>query len=117
MIGRPDYTTLYVQLGRLLEGAPQEQTYDAWNTPATLGSQPDDFTDRRAVRIEMQRRQLFKASAVIEMCRYACASKVEGFDPEQLAVALHVVDDLIDGATEALEPLANDGAARPDEGR
>jgi uncharacterized protein (DUF433 family) len=57
-------------------------------------------------RIEEQRQQLFKASAVIDMCRYACASKFEGFDPEQLAVTLHVVGDLICDTAEALERLA-----------
>jgi hypothetical protein len=69
-----------------------------------------DSTDHQEIArsIAAQRDQLFKASAVIEMCRHACASKFDGFDPEQLAVALHAVDDLICDAAEALELMAND---------
>lgn len=75
-----------------------------------MDSRLGDSTDRQevAARIEVQRQQLFKASAVIDMCRYACASKLEGFDPEQLAVALHAAGDLICDAAEALELLAAD---------
>jgi len=56
--------------------------------------------------IEAQRQQLFKAAAVIDMCRYACASKFVGFDPEQMVDALKVVNDLLDGVAEALEDPA-----------
>jgi hypothetical protein len=62
--------------------------------------------------IAAQREQLFKASAVIEMCRYACASHVEGFDTEQLAEALHVADELIDAAAEVLEQFSGDHVDR-----
>jgi len=60
--------------------------------------------DRREVAgvIEEQRQQLFKAAAVVDMCRYACASKFAGFDPEQMVDALRVVNDLLDGVAEAL---------------
>lgn len=70
-----------------------------------MGSERVDSTDRREMGaiIEAQRQQLFKASAVIDMCRYACASQFDGFDPEQLAVALHVVFDLVNDATSVLE--------------
>ena len=69
-----------------------------------------DCTDRDEIAavVAVQRDQLFKASAVIEMCRYACASKFEGFDPEQLAMALQAVDDLISGAVAALELVTGD---------
>lgn len=53
--------------------------------------------------IEAQRQQLFKAAAVVDMCRFACASKFAGFDPEQMVDALKVVNDLLDGVASALE--------------
>lgn len=82
-----------------------------------MGSKPADSTDHReiATTIEAQRLQLFKASAVVAMCRYACTSKYEGFDPEQLADALLVVDDLIGAAAGALEEIASDEVAPRDE--
>jgi hypothetical protein len=53
--------------------------------------------------LEVQRRELFKAIAVVDMCRFACASKFTGFDPEQMADALVVVQDLVSGVVSALE--------------
>lgn len=75
-----------------------------------MGSERVNSTDRREMgaMIEAQRQQLFKASAVIDMCRYACASQFEGFDPEQLAVALHVVCDLVNDAASVLEQFAQE---------
>lgn len=58
-----------------------------------------------AATIERQRQQLFKASAVVDVCRYACASQYDGFDVEQLALALQVADDLVSGAASELHPL------------
>lgn len=63
------------------------------------------------MRIEAQRQQLFRASAVVDMCRYACASNYEGFDPEQLAVALWVVYHLIDHVAGSLEGFAEKSEA------
>lgn len=83
-----------------------------------MGSEPVDSTDHSeaAATIEAQRRQLFKASAVVAMCRNACASMYEEFDPEQLANALLVVDELIDGVAGMLEKLTgNEPAHREDE--
>lgn len=80
-----------------------------------MGSQPpNSTTDSRevAARIGAQRRQLLKASAVIDMCRFACASKYEGFDPDQLADALMVADNLIDHVTGELEECAGYEATR-----
>ena len=73
-----------------------------------MGSKPAHSTGRReiAAAIEAQRQQLFKASAVVDMCRYACASKFTGFDPEQMADTLRVVNDLIDDVAAALEEPA-----------
>lgn len=65
-----------------------------------------------AVMVETQRLQLFKASAVVDMCRYACTSKFEEFDPEQLADALQVVYDLIDAVAAVLEAFEGDEATR-----
>lgn len=56
--------------------------------------------------IEAQRQQLFKAAAIIDVCRYACASKYEGFDAERCFDALQVAAELIDGVAEVLEGLA-----------
>jgi hypothetical protein len=57
--------------------------------------------------IETQRRQLFRASAVVDMCRLACSTKyAEEFDQEQAEQSLWVVRELIDGAAEALEKIA-----------
>lgn len=74
-----------------------------------MGSRRADSSDRHkaAAITEAQRQQLFKASAVIGVCRYACASKFEGFDPEQLAMALQVADDLVNDAAEGLEQAAS----------
>jgi hypothetical protein len=44
------------------------------------------------------------------MCKHACASKLEGFDPEQLALAVEVIDDLVNDAAAALEQLRGNGA-------
>lgn len=64
-----------------------------------------------AAVIEAQRQQLFRASAVVDMCRFACASKFTGFDPEQMADALRVVSDLIGDAAGALEGPAEQVSA------
>jgi hypothetical protein len=57
--------------------------------------------------IEAQRRHLFRASAVVDMCRLACSTKyAEAFDQDQAEEALWVVRELIDRAGEALEKLA-----------
>lgn len=66
--------------------------------------EPDDCTELAAA-IELQRQQLFKASAVVDMCRHACASQFEGFDIEQLALALQVADELVNGAASELHCL------------
>lgn len=65
-----------------------------------------------AVTIEAQRQQLFKALAVIEVCRYACASMFEGFDPEQLYDALKVVHELVDDVADVLEEFAAEEGTR-----
>lgn len=75
-------------------------------------SMPARIPAGMAAAIEAQRQQLFKASAVIGMCRYACASLYEGFDPEQLWDALQVVDELIDAVAEVLEGFADNKATR-----
>lgn len=73
--------------------------------PSPSGGAGNVAKDSREVAgvIEAQRQQLFKAAAVVDMCRYACASKFTGFDPEQLADALRVVNDLLDDVAAALE--------------
>jgi hypothetical protein len=58
---------------------------------------------KAASAFEVQRQELFKAMAVVDMCRFACASKFTGFDPEQMADALVVVQDLMAGVVSALE--------------
>lgn len=79
-----------------------------------MGSkQPADSTERRkaAAVIHAQRVQLFKASAIVTMCRHSCASLYERwYDPDRLADALRAVDDLIDSTAAALEPFAGDPA-------
>jgi hypothetical protein len=67
----------------------------------------------REVAIEAQRQQLFRASAVIYVCRYACDSSLAGFDPFQLVDALKVVYELIDGVAGELEQFAGDEVTRP----
>ena len=62
-----------------------------------------------ASALEAQRQELFKAAAVVGMCRFACASKFVGFDPEQLADALIIVEDLIVDVAAALEVPAAGG--------
>jgi hypothetical protein len=64
-----------------------------------------------AATIEAQRQQLFQASAIVAVCRCACASKYET-DPEQLAAALRVVEDMIDNVGGNLEEFAGDEATR-----
>lgn len=73
-----------------------------------MDSTLDDSTDRceMEVKFEAQRRQLFKASAIIAVCTYACASKLDGLDPECVADALMVAHDLIDDVAGMLEGLA-----------
>ena len=69
---------------------------------------------KAASALEAQRRELFKAMAVVNMCRFACASKFTGFDPEQMADALVVMQDLVSGVVSALEespPQAAEGAS------
>jgi hypothetical protein len=62
---------------------------------------------KAASALEVQRQELFKAMAVVDMCRFACASKFMGFDPEQMADALVVVQDLMTGVVSALEGEAD----------
>lgn len=78
-------------------------------------AEPAQIPAQIAATIDLQRQQLYKASAVVDMCRYACASLYEGFDPEQLAEALQVVDDLVDDVASVLEQFAGDDAADDDE--
>jgi hypothetical protein len=66
---------------------------------------------RREMTIEAQRQQLFKASAIVGVCRYACASKYET-DPEQVAASLQVVEDIIGNVAGNLEEFAGDEATR-----
>jgi len=67
-----------------------------------MGStRPRDFT----AAIEKQRKQLFKASAVAAMCRFACTSLENDLTLDELADALQVVSDLLDDVVEALEKL------------
>jgi hypothetical protein len=70
-----------------------------------MGSRPEDSNGRpeMAATIQRQRERLFKASAVIHTCRYACASEFERFEPERMYDVLRVVDELIDGAAAELE--------------
>jgi hypothetical protein len=78
-----------------------------------MGSKPANSTERRdtAAVIHAQRVQLFKASAIVTMCRHSCASLYERwYDPDRLADALRAVDDLIDSTAAALEPFAGDPA-------
>lgn len=79
-----------------------------------MDSRLNDSTDRSEIarNVETQRRQLFKASAIVAVCRYACASKLDGFDPEQVADALVVANDLIDDVAGMLEELRG-SYARP----
>jgi hypothetical protein len=81
-----------------------------------MGSkQPGNSTERRdmAAAIHAERKRLFKASAIIRMCRYATASLYQDwFDPDRLADALRAADDLIDGTAAALEPFAGDETTR-----
>ncbi len=79
-----------------------------------MGSEPVNSTDRceMAATIEEQRLQLFKASAVVAVCRHACVSRYEELDADQLANALLVVDELIDRAAGALEQFAGNEIAR-----
>lgn len=80
-----------------------------------MGSKPANSTERRdaAAVIHAQRKQLFKASAIVTMCRHSCASLYERwYDPDRLADALRAVDDLIDSTAAALEPFAGDETTR-----
>lgn len=76
---------------------------------------PTKSTERRdtAAVIHAQRVQLFKASAIVTMCRHSCATLYEQwYDPDRLADALRAADDLIDSSAAALEPFAGDTATR-----
>lgn len=75
-----------------------------------MDSTAADSIDLRemATRIEAQRHELFKASAVVAVCRQACASKFDEFDSEHIADALVVVHDLIDDVACTLETLARE---------
>lgn len=75
-----------------------------------MGSDPGDSTD--ATIIQVQRRRLFRASAVAEICRHACASRYDDFDPDHLAGALWVVYELIEDVADVLERFAGDGATQ-----
>lgn len=61
-----------------------------------------------------QRHRLFNAVAILHVCRHACASQLEGFDAEQLAMALDVVDDLVTDAAGALEQFAGEEVTASD---
>jgi hypothetical protein len=75
-----------------------------------MGSEPVDSTDHReiAATIHEQRLQLFKASAVLAVCRHACVSRYEELDADEFANTLLVVDDLIDRVATVLERFAGD---------
>lgn len=78
-----------------------------------MGTEEAQFTgcSQKPAAQESERMQLFKAMAVLDMCRLACASKLVGFDPEQLSDALVVVQELMNGVAAAMEPPSATGAA------
>jgi hypothetical protein len=53
--------------------------------------------------IDVQRARLFEAHAVVQVTRFAIASKLNGLDESIVINALRVASDLIDGVAAALE--------------
>lgn len=78
-----------------------------------MGLRRADPSDRSetAAALEAQRMKLFRASAILHICKHACASKLEGFDIERLALAIDVIDDLVNDADAALEQLPSEEAS------
>ena len=76
------------------------------SSPAAAAS-----SQRLSERLAAERRRLFRAAAIVDVCRYACVSKLEGFDPEELVDALQAAYDLIDDTADALADDAIGGAA------
>ena len=70
-----------------------------------MGCKPAHTTGRRKIAgvIQAQRKQLFKAASVINLCAYASS---EGFDLDQMEDALRAARDLIDGVAAALKDAA-----------
>ena len=58
-----------------------------------------------ALKLGEARGQVFKAAAVVVVCRHAVVSEIEGLDPDQLADALEVVGELLRDVAGKLEQL------------
>ncbi len=59
-------------------------------------------------RIQRQREQLFKASSMLDCCRYASASKLKYDDLEFMSQALHGIADLVDEAAGELGVIVDE---------
>lgn len=72
-------------------------------------AKPDTLAPRTTVgeRVEAQRKQLFKAMAIIDCCRYGSDSMISNDDDERpdIVTALGAAYDLVNDVAEALEAL------------
>ena len=55
----------------------------------------------------IQRRRLFQAQGIVELARFAVASRLEGLDETAIIDALQAASTLIGDACSALEPTSN----------
>lgn len=63
-----------------------------------------------ADRVQAERKQLFKALAIVECCKYASTTSLELNDFEFMVPAFESVCDLLNASAGELERIANDWA-------
>jgi hypothetical protein len=66
-----------------------------------------DAAPSLAERVQVEREQIFKALSIVECCRFATATLLEGGDTECMIPAFEAVCDLLNGAAEELEGIAS----------
>jgi hypothetical protein len=69
---------------------------------------PLDTAPSLAERVHVEREQIFKALSIVECCRLATATLLEGGDTECMIPAFEAVCDLLNDAAEELEGIASE---------
>jgi hypothetical protein len=68
---------------------------------------PLDAAPSLAERVQVERKQIFKALSIVECCRFATATLLEVGDTERMIPAFESVCDLLNGVAEELEGIAS----------
>jgi len=75
---------------------------------ANLGVSPLAAALPLAARVEIERRRLFQAIAILECCRNATATLFKVSDPEYMSPAFEAIRDLLNASAAGLERIATE---------